>query len=282
MKKHLSKFLLLSLICVYYSCPAQAQTTECCANPACKSRAGELATALGNSVKFLGTYPPDQPMDLVGKSKFIESLKVNKPKNYDQIVKTVKNIHAWIPHDDSRAVCLRHAYDGLTMDQLKWVGYFLTSLYSSSFHSPEFAKGFGLHFHTGLGVKSLFSSTEQFVSTNGILLSYTFTPKGEVTGGHLRLLIGPSIYYSQTKAYVMINPRVEFRISDLGNELTNIGCIKLIAQGSFQTKVQLAGLGLAAEISRFNVELTGDYNFSQHALVFQTGLMYSVFFKKNK
>jgi len=142
----------------------------------------------------------------------------------------------------------------------------------------SFRKGFGILVHTGIGASSLFTSSERFASLSGLLLSYTFTPKGQNTGGYVRAMIGPGLYYSATKTYVLVHPRFELRIKDLGSDLASIGCLKLIVQGGFQKNIQLGGLGIGAEISRFHLQLTENYLFNESALVLQFGLGYSFAF----
>ena len=270
--------VLLALTGMLYSLQLQAQ--NCCDDPACHDKAKQFAADIGRAVDFLGPYPPDQPVDFKGKKHFLDSLKVYKPAKYVAIKLAAKHINDWSSKDVSRRVCLSREYQTLSEDQQFWANYFITDLYSSRFRSPEFRKGAGLLLHSGIGASSPFKSTELFASLTGLLLSYTFTPKGQTTGGRIRVLLGPGLYYSATNIYWLVHPRVEFRLVDLGNELTNIGCLKLIAQGGFQKDIQLAGLGVAAEISRFHIQLTGNYIFDPSAFVLQTGLGYSFAFNK--
>jgi hypothetical protein len=254
----------------------------CCDDPACHDKAKQVATAIGKSVEFLGVYPGDAqlPLNDEGKKRYLDSLKKNNPSNYNTIKKAARQLNDWKSEDPSQKVCLNGELAKLTLDQLKWVNYFTTAFFSSGFRSPEFRKGFGLLVHTGIGASSLFTSSERFASLSGLLVSYTFTPKGQNTGGLVRAMIGPGLYYSATKTYLLVHPRFEFRIKDLGSDLASIGCLKLIAQGGFQKDIQLAGLGIGAEISRFHVQLTENYLFNDSALVLQIGLGYSFVFNK--
>jgi hypothetical protein len=278
MSKQVRSVLFLA-ICICPQLLLFAQTS-CCDDPGCHDKAKQLATAIGKATEFLGAYPNNQPVDFNGKKRFLDSLKTYQPSKYNAIKKAAKQINDWGSKDLSRRVCLSHEYGKLTEDQLNWVNYFMTALYTSGFRSPEFRKGVGLLVHTGIGASSLFKSTERFASLSGLLLSYTFTTKGQNAGGHVRAMIGPGLYYSATKTYLLVHPRFEFRIKDLGNEITNIGCLKLIAQGGFQKDIQLAGLGIGAEISRFHVQLIENYLFNDSVFTLQIGLGYSFLFSK--
>ena len=254
--------------------------TACCDNPACRDSARQVVTSLGKATDFLGVYPSGQPVDDERKKQFIDSLKNNEPARYNAIRQAAKQFDEWGSINVSRRDCLTSQFENLSPDQRKWVSYFITALFSSGFRSPEFRKGFGILVHTGIGASSLFTSSERFASLSGLLLSYTFTPKGQNTGGYVRAMIGPGLYYSATKTYLLVHPRFEFRIKDLGSDLASIGCLKLIVQGGFQKDIQLGGLGIGAEISRFHLELTENYLFNESALVLQFGLGYSFAFNK--
>ena len=254
--------------------------TACCDNPACRDSARQVVTSLGKATDFLGVYPSGQPVDDERKKQFIDSLKNNEPTRYNAIRQAAKQFDEWGSIEVSRRDCLTSQFENLSADQRKWVSYFITALFSSGFRSPEFRKGFGILVHTGIGASSLFTSSERFASLSGLLLSYTFTPKGQNTGGYVRAMIGPGLYYSATKTYLLVHPRFEFRIKDLGSDLASIGCLKLIVQGGFQKDIQLGGLGIGAEISRFHLQLTENYLFNESALVLQFGLGYSLAFNK--
>jgi len=269
--------VLLFLAICSYPWLSFAQTV-CCDNPACRDSARQVVTSLGKATDFLGVYPSGQPVDDERKKQFIDSLKNNEPARYNAIRQAAKQFDEWGSIDVSRRDCLTSQFQNLSADQRKWVSYFITALFSSGFRSPEFRKGFGILVHTGIGASSLFTSSERFASLSGVLLSYTFTPKGQNTGGHVRVMIGPGLYYSATKTYLLVHPRFEFRIKDLGSDLASIGCLKLIAQGGFQKDIQLGGLGIGAEISRFHLQLTENYLFNESALVLQFGLGYSFVF----
>jgi hypothetical protein len=257
--------------------------TACCDDPTCRDKAKQVVVALGKATDFLGAFQPIPPMDVNGKKQFLDSLKKNEPSNYNAIKNAMNGYHDFISKDASQKDCVqREIADpaNLTDDEARWVGYFITSFFSSGFRSPEFRKGFGILVHTGIGASSLFTNSEGFASLSGLLLSYTFTSKGQTTGGHVRALIGPGLYYSATKTYLLVHPRFEFRIKDLGSEVASIGCLKVIAQGGFQKDIQLAGLGIGIEISSFHVQVTENYLFNDSALFLQFGLGYSFAFNK--
>jgi hypothetical protein len=275
------RLVLFFAICIYPQ--LLFAQTACCDDPACHDKAKQLVVAMGKATDFLGAFQPTPPMDVNGKKQFLDSLKKNEPSKYDAIRKAMNEYHDFINKDESQKDCVQTQIGdpaNLSDDESRWVGYFITSFFSSGFRSPEFRKGFGILIHTGIGASSLFTSSERFASLSGLLLSYTFTPKGQNTGGHIRILLGPGLYYSATKTYLLVHPRIEFRIKDLGSELASIGCLKLVAQGGFQKDIQLAGLGMGIEISSFHVQVTENYLFNDSALVLQFGLGYSFAFNK--
>jgi len=274
----MSKQVVLLFLAIFSYPRLSFAQTACCENPACRDSARQVVTSLGKATDFLGVYPSGQPVDDERKKQFIDSLKNNEPARYNTIRQAAKQFDEWGSINVSRRDCLTSQFENLSPDQRKWVSYFITALFSSGFRSPEFRKGFGILVHTGIGATSLFTSSERFASLSGLLLSYTFTPKGQNTGGYVRAMIGPGLYYSATKTYLLVHPRFEFRIKDLGSDLASIGCLKLIAQGGFQKDIQLGGLGIGAEISRFHLQLTENYLFNESALVLQFGLVYSFAF----
>jgi len=276
----MSKQVVLFFLAIFSYPRLSFAQTACCENPACRDSARQVVTSLGKATDFLGVYPSGQPVDDERKKQFIDSLKNNEPARYNTIRQAAKQFDEWGSINVSRRDCLTSQFENLSPDQRKWVSYFITALFSSGFRSPEFRKGFGILVHTGIGASSLFTSSERFASLSGLLLSYTFTPKGQNTGGYVRAMIGPGLYYSATKTYLLVHPRFEFRIKDLGSDLASIGCLKLIAQGGFQKDIQLGGLGIGAEISRFHLQLTENYLFNESALVLQFGLGYSFAFNK--
>jgi hypothetical protein len=280
MRKQILAALIFLLAVSIQPIRLQAQTTPCCNDVTCHTNATKLATNMSKSVEFLGVYPANQPVSYEGKKKFLDSLKKCRPSNYNAIKKAAKQINDWSAKDPSRNICMSIEYGNLPEDRLLWINYFITTFYVSVSSSPEFRKGFGMLLHTGIGASSLFTSGERFASLSGLMLSYTFAPAGKTAGGRVRALIGPGYYYSATKNYLLVHPRLEFRIIDIGSELTNIGCLKLIAQGGFQKKIQLGGLGFAVEISRFHIQVTGNYDFKQSVFVLQSGLGYSFLFTR--
>jgi len=269
--------VLFLAICIYPR--LSFAQTACCDNPACRDSASRLLKAFGLSTDFLGPYSTaNHPTSKNEKKQFLDSLKTAQPSNYNAIKEAAKQIVDWQSVNVNRRKCmvlLESDDNVITKEQSDWKGYFMAAFITSGFQSPEFRKGFGILIHSGIGASSLFTSSERFASLSGLLLSYTFTPKGQNSGGHIRAMIGPGLYYSATKTYLLIHPRFEFRIKDLGSDLAGIGCLKLIAQGGFQKDIQLAGLGFGAEVSNFHLQLTENYLFNESALVLQFGIGYS-------
>ena len=278
MAKQLLVCTVISVLSIMALSPVAAQTTPCCDDPPCREAAKKRVTSVGNATLFLGPFRSGYPVDFAGKKRFLDSLKGSRPLEYDVLRSAIKELNQWSRKEPSRVICLSRAYQDLTEDQLYWLSYFRTSFYASSFRSPEFRKGFGSLFHAGTGASALFKSAERFASVGGLLLSYTFATDGQASGGRFRVLIGPGWYYSAARTFWLVHPRLEYRLSDIGNEMTSIGCLKLVAQGGFQRQRQLAGAGLAIELSRFHIQLTHNYVFDESVFVLQAGLGYSITF----
>lgn len=271
------RLFMLPAICVLVGVTTSAQT-KCCDRTPCRDSAMVLVADFAGTVRDLGPVPYTQ----AAKEKFADSLSNFHPEKFNKIREVALRNKAWYANDAGRRECIVQQYETLDENTLNWMQYFLSIFFSSSFRSPEFVKGWGMQIHVNMGALNPLRTTERFVSTGGVLLSYTFGSKDQVAGGRFRLLAGPSFYYSQKITYLMANARAEIRLGDLGGGEFNAGCFKLMVDGNFHGKVTMAGLGLAVELARIGIQLKGDYEFKNDAFLAQLGLAYIISFNKNK
>lgn len=128
-----------------------------------------------------------------------------------------------------------------------WAAYLFKRFSYSQFVSPEFRQGFGIHLDVNQGVADLGKDSEAYSFTGRVLLAYTF--KGKSTdnihsGGRVRLLGGVSTFYAESRFDWYANPRLEFRLLDIGG-LTSFGNVKAIVDANIgDTWIIGGGLGL--------------------------------------
>ena len=65
---------------------------------------------------------------------------------------------------------------------------------------------------------------------------------------------GISTYYYETEFNFFANPRVEYRVRDIGNKLTTFGNLKVIIDGNFG-ETWIAGAGIGVELHNFGVQV---------------------------
>lgn len=253
-----------------------AQTVPCCQDQACSQLATDYAGKFTNEVKLLGKYSDDDQL----RQQLLDSISRVNAAGYKKLLQQVSTIHDWSVEDNSRLDCMLEKMPADNIDPTYWLSYLLGTQYASTFKSPEFVKGPGIFFHLNQGALNLFAQQEGYALTGGALLSYTFTKKGEDAGGRLRVMIGPSIFYSGQTVNLLVNPRLEWRLLDIGGELTSIGCVKLITEANLNDNLQIAGIGLGADISKFALQLSGGYEFSNKDYLILLGIGYHIRMKK--
>lgn len=253
-----------------------AQPVPCCQDPACTQQAADYAGKFTREVKLLGKYSDDDQL----RQHMLDSVRRENAAGYKKLMQHVSTIHDWSVEDNSRLDCMLEKMPADNMDPTYWLSYLLGTQYASTFKSPEFVKGPGIFIHLNQGALNLFAQQEGYALTGGALLSYTFTKKGEGAGGRIRAMIGPSIFYSGQTVKLLVNPRLEWRLFDIGGELTSIGCVKLITEANLNDNLQMAGMGLGADISKFALQLSGGYEFSNKDYLVLLGIGYHIPVKK--
>jgi hypothetical protein len=138
-----------------------------------------------------------------------------------------------------------------------WTQFLAGHYVKLAFRSPEFVRGFGLHFDINQGGADLGSASESYAVAGRALLSYTFVSKDAPTnaGGHVRLMGGVSTYYAFRELETFANLRGEFRVRDIGNDLTSFGNVKLIADLNSNKDYTIIGGGAGLELYKFGIQL---------------------------
>lgn len=239
---------------------------SCCEMQDCKDKAEKLAREITISVAYLGKDPNNYQQ----RDKILDSFRIVDEYRYLKIVELIKNIDKFNNGTLGGLSCINEFID--EEDVLDWMTHFFLKYENVKGLSPEFCKGFGLHFDLNTGVGDLFRASESFSSSSRLLLSYTFSKKA--CGGRVRVLLGPSFYYQGREAFLLINPRTEIRLLDIGNDLLSIGNLKLIGQANFNNKILITGLGVSIELDNFGAQVMGEYQTGKLNYSIQTGIFY--------
>lgn len=279
MHKLRNVFFSLCTVLFFYPNLLYSQTL-CCEQPACKAAAQKLLADYVWLFPILGSYPEDPGM--VG--NILDSVRRYFPEQYQKIGQLVLRNAAMEDQEgfkDCFDAVQRESNLESQEDILYWRGYLRTYfIKSKGLRSPEFARGPGLHLYVHQGVIGAGNPAEAYAFTANGFLSYTFTRKGQPTGGRWRAMIGPAFYYSNRTAFLLANPRVEYRLSDIGSELLHIGCIKLIGEAQVNDTRLFAGGGIGAEIACFHLQAGALYETRQEVLQLQIGIGYQKIFRK--
>jgi hypothetical protein len=244
--------LLLSLLLAAMR-PAFAQ--DCCGRPACMQEVDSYVVTLK---RILNDFIPI-PATKEERIMFLDAFAHQEPANYATLRKLVFDLDKVRTKDSTWLLCfatrLLLVNAGPSDENiLRWFDFLTRQLLPSDFTSPEFKKGFGLHFDVNQGVADVGKSSQSYSFSMRVLAAYTFTKKGKATGGKWRILARPSWYYQDNRGYLLVNPRVEYRFKDLGNKLVSIGNIKLIADANFGD-INIYGVGAALELYFFGAQV---------------------------
>ncbi|HYG37995.1 MAG TPA: hypothetical protein VD908_05220 [Cytophagales bacterium] len=258
--------IFILLLFFFFQLPMVLAQENCCNEEACKTNAKELSEEVSASFALLGNDPNNFEL----REKILDSFKVSDHNQYAEFVRLVKKVEKFNQENPFGLNCINGFIDN--EDVLDWLTHFFLKYENVKGLSPEFCKGFGLHFDLNTGVADLFNNTESFSSSTRLLLSYTISKNN--CGGKVRLMLGPSVYYQDQKLLFLINPRAEFRLRDIGTDLISIGNIKLITQANFNSSKLITGLGVGAELYNFGAQLLGEYQTGKQNYSIQTGIFY--------
>lgn len=252
--------------------PVQTLAQSCCDQPQCREQAQAFVDQISPLIKTLG----EDPDIFEDRQIILDSLRIHEGRLFNRMVNGIKDLEKWFGTDGDKRNCffdLLLVSDTVTAAwQLDWIGHIVKRLDDSDFGSPEFCREWGLHLDLNQGVADPFGSSEAYLLSTRALISYTLSPT-DSCGGRFRLMLGPSLYYSKEKAHLFINPRVEIRLMDIGNNMTNVGNIKAIAQGNIGDRF-IGGLGLGVELANFNLQILGEYHDTDHDYSIQVGIGY--------
>ncbi|UII34716.1 hypothetical protein LVD17_12945 [Fulvivirga ulvae] len=180
----------------------------------------------------------------------LDSLKTRDYTAYVQLVNGIKSFIASTTPDQQ--TCFYSVAGNEAV--LEWVGYiYRNDAPETQSLSPEFQKGWGILAEWNQGALNPFQDDEAYLLTLKGLVGYTFAK--ERSGGHLRLLAGPSMYYSGQDTQFLLTTRAEIRLKDLQAAPVSLGAIKFIAEGSNDINgLWVFGPGVGVELPSFGVQ----------------------------
>lgn len=259
--------------------PCQVLAQDCCADSNCKQAAQDLAVKVNGVFSVLA----ENPGSFEARESILDSVRAYNTTLYNRVIGSIKKLDKWSGQSGSKRLCffdLLEQEDTVSIEsKLGWIEHIEKRLDDTKFNSPEFCREFGLHLDLNQGAQDLFKDSEAYLLSTRVLFSYTFSGKDNC-GGRLRFMLGPSLYYSKKKADLFVNPRAEIRLMDIGNPLTNVGNVKLIAQANVGNRF-IGGIGLGVELANFGVQILGEYHDKMADYSLQIGLSYRAKLSKN-
>jgi len=228
---------------------------DCCQSPDCKSNVILRINSIKSLLAPLGKFPHDVADQ---DTKWYAFKKANK--DFYKKIKHFMDEEARIEANDRTwGSCFSSLFNttnvlGTESDILNWKGYLREQSTKGNFNSPEFHKGGGVHFDINQGVADVGKTSESYSFAARVLLSFTLPKKGKESGGHWRIMIGPSYYHTNVNSMILLNPRIEYRLLDIGNDLTSVGNLKLIADTNFGER-SIVGGGIGLELYHFGAQI---------------------------
>ncbi len=237
-------FISTILIGISFQSPGQAD---------CSAKTRNYIIQLKASLK---DFIPDPGND-EERDKYLELVRQKSPDRYDEVERLSIQANREMQRDSIWLQCFQQEFLNVNpapQDEniIRWSAHLFKRFISFDLLSPEFEKGLGIHLGAGHGAADLGQDSEAYSFSAKVLMAYTFARNA--SGGRLRVLCGVSTYYFDRKFFWFVSPRVEYRIADIGNELTTFGNIKALADANFG-KTWIAGAGVAVELHQFGIEL---------------------------
>jgi hypothetical protein len=219
----------------------------------CRSKVGEYITRFKAALQ---NFIPDPGTD-EDRNRYLESLRQTNVQLYNSVEQLSLEAKTNSERDTLWLPCFQQEFlniDPGPMDGniILWSAHLFKRFTAFDFESPEFERGIGIHVDANQGAADLGRDSEAYSFAARILLAYTFSKS--VSGGRFRILGGVSTYYFDKDFLWFVNPRVEYRIRDIGNELTSFGNIKAILDANFG-ETWIAGAGIGVELHKFGVQL---------------------------
>jgi hypothetical protein len=238
----------------------------------CRLKTEEYITRFKSAISKL----PADPGTDVERDQYLDSVRLNNPEFYNRIARLSMEAQTNIKRDDSWLPCFQQEFlnvNPTAQDEtiIRWSAHLFKRLLTFDFRSPEFEKGVGIHLDASQGAADLGRQSEAYSFAARVLLAYTFS--NEVAGGRVRILGGVSTYYFERRFLWFANPRLEYRIVDLGNDLATLGNLKAILDANFG-KTWIAGAGVGLELHNFGVQLMYQRQGRQKSSQILVGLFY--------
>lgn len=234
--------IALTLVCV----PASGQ-------PDCTTKTGNYIKRLKDALQnFI-----DDPQSDAQRDQYLESLRQSNPKAYNLVERLSKEANVNMQQDSLWLQCFQQQFLNVSPTEkdenfIRWSAHLFKRFVAFDFISPEFESGLGIHIDANQGAADLGQKSEAYSFAARVLMAYTFSK--ERSGGRLRILAGVSTYYFDSKFSWFANPRFEYRIRDIGNQLTTFGNWKAIVDANFG-KTWIAGAGIGLELHSFGAQL---------------------------
>ena len=228
-------------------------TISATAQSECRSKVGEYISRFKAAFR---NFIPDPGTDR-DRNLYLESLRRSNVQLYNYVEQLSIEAKANAERDTLWLPCFQQEFLNIEpgpMDGsiLLWSAHLFKRFTEFDFDSPEFERGIGIHVDLNQGAADLGRDSETYSFAVRILLAYTFSKR--LSGGRFRMLGGVSTYYFDRDFLWFVNPRLEYRFKDIGNELTTFGNLKGILDANFGT-TWIVGTGIGLELHNFGVQI---------------------------
>ena len=219
----------------------------------CNSKTGNYIKRLKDALQSF----MDDPGNDMQRDQYLASLRQSHPKAYNLVERLSKEANVNMQQDSLWLQCFQQEFLNVNPTDkdeniIRWSAHLFKRFIAFDFISPEFETGFGIHVDANQGAADLGKKSEAYSFAARVLMAYTFSK--ERSGGRFRILGGVSTYYFDNKFSWFANPRLEYRIRDISNDLTTFGNWKAIVDANFG-KTWIAGAGIGLELHHFGVQL---------------------------
>lgn len=200
----------------------------------------------------------------------LDSLKIHDNEAYGQVINSVVSFITNTTPDQQ--TCFYSIANNQAV--MEWIGFLRRQdAPKSKSLSPEFQKGWGILAELNQGALNPFQKGEAYLLTLKGLLGYTFAK--ERSGGHIRMLLGPSLYYSNRDVQFLLTSRAEIRLFDLKAPPVSLGTIKFIAEGSTDIDgLWVFGPGLGIELPNLGIQLLHQWHTDEVKNHLEVGISY--------
>lgn len=200
----------------------------------------------------------------------LDSLRNHDYEAYEQVIGSVKSFIANATTEQQ--TCFYSISNNQVV--MEWIGFLRRQdAPESKSLSPEFQKGWGILAELNQGALNPFQKGEAYLLTIRGLLGYTFAK--ERSGGHVRMFLGPSLYYSNRDVQFLLTSRAEIRLLDLKAPPVSLGAIKFIAEGSTDINgLWVFGPGLGVELPNLGIQVLHQWHTDEVKNHLEVGISY--------